>query len=63
MADRKRFVTNVTDSVREYYDSREWKYQYDAENGVFGMYMQFNAEEIDACEVRTVVRDEEYFTT
>ena len=63
MADRKRFVTNVTDSVREYYDSQEWKYLYDEEKGIFSMLMEFRSEDIDACEVHTVVRDEERFTT
>ena len=63
MADSKRPVTNVTDSVREYYDSQGWKYLYDEEKGLFSMLMEFSAEEIDACEVHTVVRDEERFTT
>lgn len=64
MADQKKCnMTNVTDSIRDYYESQHWKYRYDSESGVFRMFIQLRAEEIDACEVRTVVRDEERFTT
>ena len=60
---KKKEVRNVTDTLKEYYDSQQWKYRYDAENGVFRMFIRLQAKDIDTCELRTVVRDEERFTT
>jgi len=55
--------TNVTDSIREYYDDQKWKYRYEEEKGLFRMYMHIRVDDIDSCEVRTIVRDERRFTT
>ena len=63
MADKTKKQTNVTDSVRDYYESQHWKYRYDPEKGLFRMYMRLHTEDVDACEVRTFVRNEEGFTT
>ncbi|MDD6033321.1 MAG: YbjN domain-containing protein [Oscillospiraceae bacterium] len=63
MADKAKKRTNVTDSIRDFYESQHWKYRYDPEKGLFRMYMCLRTEDVDACEVRTIVRDEERFTT
>ena len=54
---------NVTESIRDYFDSQNWKYRYDEDKGLFRMFMHIRVDDVDACEVRTIVRDERRFTT
>ena len=54
---------NVTEAIRVYFDSQNWKYRYDEDKGLFRMFMHIRVDDVDACEVRTIVRDERRFTT
>lgn len=51
----------LTESIRDYYDSQNWRYDYDPVNNV--LRMSFQSKCVDSYRIITFIRDEERFTT